>query len=470
MTPIASPPRLGWILVLTSTAFFMTSLDALVVTTALPRIQESLHVGLADLQWTVNAYNIALAAGIVSAAALGDRFGRRRLFVLGLGLFTAASVACAVAPSAGILIAARALQGLGGAVILPLSLTILTESFSAERRAAVVGIYGGIAGVAVAFGPIVGGAIADGLDWHWIFWLNVPFGILAMLATPRFVPESHGPVVPLDVPGTSLSTAALTGLVWALVRGNDAGWDSAEVTAALAVGVVCLCAFLAWEARTPHPMLPLRLFALRPFAAGNLAAFSSWAAISGGAFLTTQYFQFALGYSPLETGIRLLPFFATPMVVAPIAGAVSGRFGLGPVITLGLALLGVGLGVVAVTGTLHPSYVLTVVALTAAGVGISMCLPTIPTAILGAVHPAEMGAASGTINMTQRFGAVVGIALVTSVFSAHGTLDSPASFAHGFRPGLAVAAGLAFLGALAAPLVRSEARRDVAPEPSQAAI
>ena len=445
-----------WVLLLTSAAFFMTALDALVVVIALPRIEEDLRVGVASLQWTVNAYNIALAAGIVGAATLGDRYGRRRLFAIGLLLFAAASAACALAPTAGLLIAARTVQGLGAAIVTPLSMTILTAAFPIEQRARVLGIYGGLAGLAVAGGPLIGGAVTEGLDWHWIFWFNVPIGVVAGALSLRFLPESRGPRVPLDAAGIALVTAGVIGLVWGLTRANVVGWGSAETLAALAGGALALACFVAWEARARAPMLPLRFWRIRAFAAGNAAAFLAMGSVSAGSFFAAQYFQVGLGYPPLETGVRLLPFFLTPTLIAPFAGAVSQRVGLRPVIALGLLLECAGFAWVALAGTLHPSYFELVLALFVAGVGISMTLPTIPTAVLGAVEPAETGMASGVNNMTQRLGAVFGIAVGVSVFSAHGGLHSAAAFTGGFRPAIAVAAaGFALVGAFVAPLIGS---------------
>ena len=463
--PRSSEKRLGWILILTSSAFFMTCLDTLVVGTSLPRIQESLRVSFASLQWTVNSYNIAIAAGIICAAALGDRYGRRRLFVAGLLLFVAASAACALAPSGAVLIGARAIQGLGGATILPLSLTILTESFPVDRRATVFGIYGGLAGLAVAAGPIVGGAVTEGIDWHWIFWLNVPIGLAAALLSTRLLPESRGPVVPLDLTGVALASVALVGIVWGLVRANDAGWLSVETLATLVAGWAAFAAFFVWEARAAHPMLSLRLLRVRAFAAGNAASFFSLASISAGAFLTTQYFQFALGYSPLQCGVRLLPFFGTPMIFAPIVGKLSGRTGLRPPITAGMLLMCAGFVLVAIEASTHPSYPALVIPLFAAGLGASMTIPTVPAAVMGAVHPSETGTASGTNNMLQRFGAVFGVALASSLFSAYGGLGSPGSFTDGYRPGIAVAAALALLGAFAGLSVSKRAPVEAAPEP-----
>jgi EmrB/QacA subfamily drug resistance transporter len=463
-------PRLNWVLALCSAAFFMSCLDTLVVATALPRIQESLHVSFANLQWTVNAYNIAVAAGIICAAALGDRFGRRRLFCLGLILFTVASAACALAPSAAVLIGARTVQGLGGAVILPLSLTILTEAFPAERRATVFGIYGGLAGLAVALGPIVGGAITEGIDWHWIFWINIPIGVAATLLSARLLPETFGPRTPIDLAGVALCTIGMVGVTWGLVRANDVGWGSAEILFTLGAGAVAFAAFLAWESRAAYPMLSPKLLRIPAFAAGNAAAFFSMASISAGAFLTSQYFQFALGYSPLQAGLRLMPFFGTPMIVAPLAGRFSGRIGLRPVIVAGMTMLAGGFIWVALAASLHPSYLTLAIALCIAGVGVSMTIPTVPAAVFGSVDPSEMGSAFGTNNMLQRFGAVLGVALTSSVFGAYGAIGSPAGFTDGFRPGIAVAAALALVGALAGFAVATRPATEAKPSSGLVAV
>src|SRR6266568_1725917 len=323
--------RLGWVLVLTSAAYFMVALDATVVATALPRMQADLHVGLTSLQWTLNSYGIAFAAGIITAAALGDRYGRRLIFTMGLALFTVASGACALAPNVSELIAARTVQGLGGAIVLPLSLTILTTAFPAERRGTIIGIYGGLVGLAVAAGPLVGGAVTQGINWHWIFWINVPIGVGAVLLSRRLLPESHGARERLDLAGAGLVTGGVVAIVWALVRASQAGWASPEIVTTLTAGVVLLVAFVAWENRVSQPMVPLRLFRDRAFAMGNATTFLMSGAIFAGAYLITEEFQFARGYSPVSTGVRLLPFFATPMIISPLAGAVSDRIGRRPV-------------------------------------------------------------------------------------------------------------------------------------------
>jgi EmrB/QacA subfamily drug resistance transporter len=448
MTSSHSSPR--WTLGLTSIAFFMVGLDALVVTTALPVIQRDLHVGVQTLEWTVNAYALTYAAGIVTAAALGDRLGRRRVFSAGLALFTLASAACAVAPSAALLLVARAIQGVGAAAVMPLSLTILTAAFPAERRGAMVGLWGAIGGLAVASGPVIGGAITQGIDWHWIFWVNVPIGLAAVILSRRRLAETYGPSARLDLPGLALVTPGAISLVWALVRSGSAGWGSSEVLVTLFAGLGLMGAFMAWERHTEAPMIPPRLFADRTFAAANITAFLMLAAIMGAAFLVAQYFQLAQGDSPLATGLRLLPWTATPIVIAPAAGALSDRIGARPIMFAGMLLQAVGLGWFALLATGGVAYGTLVLPLIIAGIGISMALPTTTAAALGAVAPAAVGKASGTNSTLQRFGGAFGVALVTAVFTAHGHLGTPAAFDAGFRPALAVAGGLSLLGALAA--------------------
>jgi EmrB/QacA subfamily drug resistance transporter len=414
----------------------MVVLDSSVVVTALPRMRRDLHADLASLQWTINAYGIAFAAGIITAAALGDRFGRRLLFNIGLALFTLASAACAVAPTSAALIAARTVQGLGAAIVTPLSLTILTTTFPLHRRGLIVGIYGGLAGLAVASGPLVGGAVTQGLDWHWIFWLNVPIGTLATVLAVRLLPESHGVPARLDLAGVSLVTAGVVAIVWALVRADQVGWASPEILSALAVGSALLLAFLGWEARAAAPMVPLRLFGNRAFAMGNATTFFMSGAIFAGAFLIVQEFQFARGYSPVSTGVRLLPFFATPMVISPLAGAASDRIGRRRVMVTGLTLQALGFAWVAARGSLTTSWVELVLALLVAGIGISMALPTVPTAVLNSVAQTDMGKASGINYMAQRLGSVFAIAIGSAVFSARGNLATPATVTAGFRPAL----------------------------------
>src|SRR5213593_4868095 len=253
-------PKLLWTFAITSTALFMTTLDNLVVTTALPVIRGDLHAGLSGLEWTVNAYTLTFAVLLITGAALGDRFGRRRMFVIGLGIFTAASAAAALAPSIEWLIAARAVQGVGGAIVTPLTLTILSSAVSPERRGLVLGAWGGISGLAVAIGPLVGGAVVEGISWQWIFWLNVPIGLVLIPLAALRLRETRGPNDSLDLPGLGLASAGLLGIVWGLVRANQLGWTSAEIVATIGGGLAVLALFVVWELRAPEPMLPLRFF------------------------------------------------------------------------------------------------------------------------------------------------------------------------------------------------------------------
>src|SRR5690242_4461269 len=316
-----------WTIILASLGVFMTALDTLVVSTSLPALRLGLHASLQSLEWTVNAYNLAFACFLLTGAALGDRFGRRRMYTVGLAVFTAASAAAALSPSAAALVAARALQGAGAAIVFPLTLTLISEAFPAEKRGAAIGLWGGITGLGVAIGPVVGGAVVDGLGWHWIFWLNVPVGIaLIPLAATRLT-ESFGPHSQLDIRGLVLAATAAFGLTWGLIRANAAGWDSVEVIGSLGAGVALGAAFLAWERRAETPMIPVGLFRERTFASANAVSLLMYAGLFGALFLMSQFFQSCLGYSPLQAGIRLLPWSLPPMFIAPIAGALADRYG-----------------------------------------------------------------------------------------------------------------------------------------------
>jgi len=450
-------------LLLTSVAFFMVALDALVVVTALPAIHRSLGGSLATLEWAVNAYGLTFAAGMITAAALGDRLGRRRVYVAGLALFSLASAACALAPTADTLIAARAVQGLGAAAVTPLSLTILTSAFPASRRGAVVGIWGGIAGLAIAGGPLVGGAVVQGANWHWIFWINVPIGLVTAVVSARALPESRGVAGRLDLPGMLLVAGGAVALAWGLARAGSAGWTDPWVIGALAGGLVLLAGFVLRERYAAAPMLPLALFRIRAFSAANASGFLMSGAIFSAAFLTSQYFQLGLGYGPLATGLRLLPWTATPMLIAPLAGAVADRIGTRPLIAAGLALQAAGLGWVAWLASSGSGYGRFVLPMIIAGVGVSMAVPAVPAAALGAVAPQDIGRASGVNNTLQRFGGAFGVAVAAAVFSAHGRLGSPAGMTAGFRPALAVSALLSLLGAGAAVLAGRRAGAQAAP-------
>jgi EmrB/QacA subfamily drug resistance transporter len=453
-----SAPRRGWTLALTSAAFFMVALDALVVTTALPVMGRDLHTGMQALQWTVNTYGLAYAAGIITAAALGDQFGRRRVFAAGLAVFTLASACCAVAPSVGWLLAARTVQGAGAAAVMPLSLTILTGAFPPQRRGAIIGIWGGLGGLAVAGGPLIGGAVTEGLDWHWIFWLNVPIGVAAVALSRARLPESYGPEAGLDLPALALLTSGAASLVWGLVRASTSGWGAPMTLGALGCGALLVAGFAAWEGRAATPMLPLRLLRIRDFTAANATALLMMGALSAAVFLIAQYCQLVLGYSPLGTGLRILPWTATPLLIAPAAGWISDRIGRRPVLAAGMGLQAAGLAWFALVAGAAPRYAAMVAPLLVAGVGISMALPTAATAAMSAVRPDQLGKASGANGTLQRLGGVFGVAAATTVFTASGRLGTAATFTAGFRPALAAAAGLSLLGALTALTLRRALR------------
>lgn len=466
----ADPPHRTWTVVLASLGVFMTALDTLVVTTSLPVLRVSLHAGLGDLEWTVNAYNLCFACLLLMGAALGDRFGRRRMFTVGLGVFTAASAAAALSPSIAVLIAARAVQGAGAAIVTPLTLTLISEAFPVAKRGMAIGLWGGITGLAVAAGPVVGGAIVGGISWHWIFWLNVPIGIVLMPLAARRLTESFGRPARLDLRGLILAAAGALALTWGLVRANGLGWGNAQIVASLIAGLVLFGAFLGWESCAPSPMLPLSLFRRRAFASANAVSFLMYAALFGTLFLMAQFLQNGLGFSPLGAGLRMLPWTATPMIVAPIAGALTERFGGRRFMVLGLSMQAAGLAWVAAIASPRVGYGQLGIAMTIAGVGISMCFPSVANTVMGSVSPADAGVASGTNSMLRELGGVFGIAVLASIFARHGVYHSPRTLSSGFSHAVWVGAGFSALGALAALLAPAHRRRGEVTEGAHGAL
>jgi EmrB/QacA subfamily drug resistance transporter len=443
-------PHKGWTVVLASLGVFMTALDTLVVTTSLPVLRVDLHSSLSGLEWTVNAYNLAFACLLLTGAALGDRFGRRRMFTVGIGLFTMASAAAAVSPGVGTLVAARAVQGAGAAIVFPLTLTLISEAFPMEKRGAAIGLWGGITGLAVAAGPVVGGAVVSGISWHWIFWLNVPVGVALVPLGRARLTESFGPRPQLDVRGLVLAGAGAFGITWGLVRTSAVGWTSAEVVTAMLAGVAVVGAFVAWERRASDPMVPLAFFRRRAFASTNGVSFFMYAGLFGALFLMAQFFQNYLGYSPLQAGIRLLAWAAPPVVFAPLAGVLADRYGNRPFMVLGMIFQAAGLAWVAEIAGPGVSYGELSVALIIAGIGTSCCFPTVANAVMGSVPLSEAGVASGTNSMLRELGGVFGVAVLASVFAGHGVYVSKAAFVDGFTRALWVAVGFSAVGALAA--------------------
>ncbi|HEX6458970.1 MAG TPA: DHA2 family efflux MFS transporter permease subunit [Thermoleophilaceae bacterium] len=450
----------GWTFAIVSIALFMVVLDNLVVTNALPSIKRDLGATIQQLEWTVNAYTLSYAVLLLTGAALGDRFGRRRVFSFGLALFTLASAAAALAPSTSALIAARAIQGIGAAVVTPLTLTLLSEAVPAEKRGLALGAWSGISGLAVALGPVVGGAVVTGISWHWIFWLNVPIGAVAAPLAFARLNESYGESRGLDLRGVALASAGLLGVVYGIVHASSAGWTDLTVLGPIALGAVVLAGFVAWELRAPAPMLPMSFFRSRAFSATNGVSIAMYFGTFGSVFLLAQFFQVAQGYSALQSGLRILPWTVMPIFIAPLAGALSDRVGGRPLMAAGLALQGAGLAWLAATTSPTVAYIHLVPGFVMAGTGMALVFAPAANTVLAAVRPKQAGQASGATNAMRELGGVLGVSVLATVFSGSGGYLSPQNYVDGLIPAITVGSIVLFAGALVALLVpsaRSEA-------------
>jgi EmrB/QacA subfamily drug resistance transporter len=456
-----------WVLGLTSVAALMITLDALVVSTALNTIRTSLGASIEALEWTVNAYTLSYAVLMMTGAALGERLGRRRVFVAGLALFTAASAACALAPDIVWLIAARGVQGAGGAMVTPLAMSLVSTAFPPQQRARAMGIFTGVMGLGILGGPVIGGGVSQALSWQWIFWLNVPIGLILIPLVRMRIDESDRHPARLDLGGVVLVTAAALGLVWGLVRGNTSGWASAEVVSSFIGGVVLATAFVAWELRYSAPMLPMGLFRDRTFRASNASGFFLFASNFSSLFLLAQYFQAGLGYSPLDAGLRMLPWTATVFAVAPVAGSMVARVGARRLMVGGMVMQAAGMGAIALLVDSAAPYGALVVPLAIAGSGVSTAMPAAQAAVVGAVPAVAIGKASGAFNTLRQLGGVFGVAVVVSVFAGAGSYADVATFTDGFIPAIGVSAALSVAAALAG-LVMPTARRAAMMAPSEA--
>ncbi|MEV6756133.1 MFS transporter [Streptomyces sp. NPDC051214] len=465
------PARRGeaaWALAITSVAGFMAALDNLVVTTALPAIREDFGGALHDLEWTVSAYTLTFAVLLMFGAALGDRFGRRKLFIVGLAVFTGASGAAALAPGIEALIAARAVQGVGAAIMMPLTLTLLTAAVPAAKRGMVYGIWGAVNGLAVASGPLVGGSLTEHASWQWIFWLNVPLGVALLPLARLRLSESHGTGAPLDITGTLLASGGLFGIVYALIRGNLDGWTSATVLGGLIGGGVLLALFVRHGIRAENPMLPMRLFRSRAFSAINAASLLMFVGMFGSIFLLSQFLQIVVGYSPTEAGLRMLPWTGMPMIVAPIAGYLSDRIGGRVVVTAGLVLQAVGLAWFAAVLEPDVSYAAQLPALIISGVGMAMYFAPAASLVMSSVRPSEQGIASGANNALREVGGALGIAILAAVFSAQGGYGPAQYFVDGLVPALWIGAALVAVGAVAAALLPGRTAAEKQADPANA--
>ena len=446
---------IAWVVVLTALGSFMGALDTLVVSTALPTLRLDLGASIEQLEWTVNAYNLSFTVLLIPAAALGDRFGRRRLYALGLVGFALASAAAAVSPDVGWLIGARAVQGVTAAFMMSLGLALLSAAFPAERRGTAIGLFSAVTGIAVASGPLVGGAVVNGLDWAWIFWLNVPIGLLAAPLALTRMRESFGPKTSMDLPGLGLVSGGALGIVWGLVRGNSAGWGSLEVLATLTAGALLVAAFIAWELRAPEPMIPMRFFRSRAFSAGNLAIFAVFASLFAEVYFFAQLLQTGMGYDVLGAGLRLMPWTGTFLLVGPVAGALADRIGERPLMVTGLLVQAAGTIWIALIASPDLAYSELVIPMVVAGIGISMAIPSAQNSVLGSVAEDAVGKAAGTNSVMRELGGVFGIAIAVAVFAGAGSYASPQAFTDGFASAVAVAAALALVGAVAGSFLPS---------------
>lgn len=437
-----------WVLGLAAAGSFMAALDAMVVTTALDTLRHDLQASVEALEWTVNAYTFTFAALLMTGAALGDRFGRRRMYVAGLALFALASAACALAPSTGWLIAARAVQGLGAALLMPIGMALLGAAFPPAQRAKALGAFSGITGLAVLSGPLVGGAIVHGLAWQWIFWINLPLALVVAWLMLAKVPEGKAASAPLDILGALLMTASLLGLVWGAASGSRDGWGGTEAVVSLGGGGVLGGLFVAWQwAQAGEAMVPPRLFRSPVLASGLVITFLLTASLMGTLFFMAQFFQVVWQRSPLAAGASMLPWTATLFLVAPVAGAMVKRVGEKALVVGGLGLQAVGMVWLAAMVRADAGYWAWVLPLALAGGGISMAMPAVQSAVLGAVEPPDMGKASGLLNTLRQLGGVFGVALVVAVFTRVGGYASPQEFSGGFSVTLMVTAALSLAGA-----------------------
>ena len=444
--------RKGWTLAIVSIGLFMVVLDNLVVNVALPSIHRDLGASIQALEWIVNAYVLAYAVLLLTGAALGDRFGRKRMFIAGISLFTLSSAAAALAPSIGLLIAARASQGVGAAIVTPLTLTLLADAFPPERRGIALGVWSGISGTAVALGPLVGGAVIQAANWHWIFWINVPIGlVLIPLAAVRLT-ESRGAARRLDLPGVALASSGLFGIVFGLVQSQSQGWTSPEVVIALATGVVLVLAFIRHELRTAEPMLPMGFFARRSFAVTNVVSLAMYFGMFGSIFFLSQFLQNVLHNTPLQAGVKLLLWTGATMVVSPLAGFFSERYGSRPFMVAGLALQALALGWLATIASVNQSYASMVVPFILAGAGMALVFAPAANAVLASVRTDQAGQSAGATNAIRELGGTLGIAVLATVFTSYGGYGSPQAFVNGMLPamwvGVAVLAAAALIAAM----------------------
>jgi EmrB/QacA subfamily drug resistance transporter len=449
LTPRPTRP-FGIVVAAASVPMFMATLDNLVMTNALPVLHRDLGASVEELQWFVNAYTLAFAAFILVASALGDRFGRRSVFVAGIALFGIGSVLAALSVDPTQLIGARAVQGVGAAGVMPLSLALVASGVDAARRPLAIGIWGGISGLGVAVGPLVGGAVMEGWNWQAIFWINVPIALVAIPFALWALGNGFGARARVDVVGALLAGTGVLALVHAIVRGNDDGWARVDVIGELAAGALLLVAFVAWQTRTRSPLVPLRLFRDRSFSITNAVGFAFSFGTFGAVFLLIQFLQVVQGSTPLEAAVQTTPWTLAPMVIAPLAGMIAPRVGTRALLLAGLVFQGVALGWIAAVMSPDVAYATLVAPFVLAGVGMGLVFAPSATALLATLGVVDHATASGVNSTVREIGLALGTAVMTAIFVGGGGELLPDRYVDAARPAVFVGAAVLLVAAVVA--------------------
>lgn len=437
----------AWILSLTSLGFFMSMMDSMIVTTASTAIRNDLHISVGTLQWALTAYNITIAAVLLVGVSLGERIGRRKMYNIGILIFTIGSILCALSDSISFLVISRIIQGIGGSVMTPMSMAILTHSLPDSERGKALGIWSGIGGLALIVGPSLGGFIVETLAWQWIFWINVPIGIIAIYLSNKILPESTGNSDKISSLDAILIIFSSAGIIWALSEMTSPKLTVTTIIIALLSLIIGIW-FVLRQKSEQKPMIPLRYFKSKTFTGGNVATFLLYAAMYGVVFFLPQFLQVVGGADSLRAGLEILPWTGTLVIVAPFAGKAVDKFGEKPIATLGLLLQGIGYLLIMLFVHQNSSYLVMVVPLAIAGVGLSMAGPALQKAVLGAVEPQSLGKASGIYNVFRLLGGAVGTTISVIVFYKFGSIINASQFTSGFKSAMLCAAILSFLGIL----------------------
>jgi EmrB/QacA subfamily drug resistance transporter len=463
-TTLTTPPsrdtstRQGWTLALASVGSFLVILDLFAVSTALPSLRVALHASITTLDWIINAYTLTFAVLLMAAAALGDRWGRRRAYLAGLLLFAGASAACALAGNGAELVAARAVQGVGAALIMATALALINAAYPAGRRGWAMGVFGAVTGIATTLGPVLGGVLTELLSWSYIFWINVPVAVAAAVCVALRISDGRSRAGAdrraLDLPGLALGGAAVLALVWGVIRAAADGWGEGWVITALVLGVVLLAALLVRLRRARQPLIPLRLFADAQFATGIIGIFLLTASVTAVVFFTAQFLQNAQGNSPLTAGLHLLPLGVVPLLLGMRSGAYADRLGTRPMILLGLILQSVGIAIIVAFSSAGLPYPVLGSAMAILAAGFTFAVPALTKSVVGSVRPDDIGTASGLFSTVRQVGGAFGVAAGSAAFGAAGGYGSADAVAAGYRAAMIVAALAVIIAVVATIRVR----------------